>query len=334
MRTAAQRYRPDLHSGSGRTHGVDRRRFLGLALSAALYGPAAARAGSPLLAVATCDTEASLAVVDVRAGRVVRSIACARDPRSIERLGGGRALVCHTAVGVLSLVDSSSVHGEIHGFHEPRYTAAHPDGRHAFVTDSGTSELVSVDQVRGRTLGRVRLPEWARHVTIDRAGTTLWVGLGSASERVAVVDVSAPARPRLLRTVKPPFRAHDVGFEPGGGRVWVTSGESGETAIYDRHGRLELRLPADAAPQHVTFAHGRAYVTSGDAGTLHVFSLADRRVLHSVQVPVGSYNVQAGYGLVLTPSLDDGTLSVLGLGGSVLRQVRVAGSSHDACFLA
>jgi hypothetical protein len=51
-------------------------------------------------------------------------------------------------------------------------------------------------------------------------------------------------------------------------------------------------------------------------------------------VPGGSYNVQSGRGLILTPSLDTGTLSVLDPAGRVLRETKVAGSSHDACFLA
>ena len=315
---------------------MDRRRFLGLAVSAVLFGPdAVARSAPPLLAVATCDGDARLAVVDVHGGRVVRFISCSPDPRSIERVAPQRALVCHTAAGVLSVVDgrSYSIARIVREFREPRYSAAHPDGRHAFVTDSGTGELVAVDHASGTTLGRVKLPEWARHVTIDHAGRTLWVGLGSASERVAVVDVSNPARPRLERTIRPPFRAHHVRFAPDG-TVWVTSGDAGETAVYDGGGRLQRRLPADAAPQHVAFAHGRAFVTSGDAGTVRVLSSADGRLLRAARVPVGSYNVQAGHGLVLTASLDDGRLSVLDVRGRLVRRVRVGSSSHDACFLA
>jgi hypothetical protein len=114
----------------------------------------------------------------------------------------------------------------------------------------------------------------------------------------------------------------------------VSSGAVGELALYDRRGRVRRRVPADASPQHVTFAGDRAYVTSGAAGTLHVLALADGRTLASTRVPVGSYNVQAGHGLVLTPSLDHGLLTVVDRRGRVLRQVRVGSSSHDACFLA
>jgi DNA-binding beta-propeller fold protein YncE len=315
---------------------MDRRRFLGLAAATILFGPDAARAAAPRLALATCDADARLAVVDVRTARRVRSIDCLPDPRSIELVGGHTALVCHTGAGAISLVNGSSlaVRGVVHGFHEPRYTAAHPDGRHAFVTDSGTSEVVAVDVIEGRRLGRLKLDEWARHVTADPSGRRLWVGLGSASERVAIVDVSDPSRPRLERMLRPPFLAHDVGYEPAGARVWVTSGSAREVAVYDSRGRLQLRLAADAAPQHVTFGRRAAYVTSGNDGTLRLLSLSDGRELHSARVPVGSYNVQSGHGFVVTPSLDTGSLSVLDRAGRVVRETRVASSSHDACFLA
>ena len=57
-------------------------------------------------------------------------------------------------------------------------------------------------------------------------------------------------------------------------------------------------------------------------------------MLRTTKVPVGSYNVQEGYGRVLTPSLDRGTLAILDAGGALLREVHVAPSSHDACFVA
>jgi hypothetical protein len=134
--------------------------------------------------------------------------------------------------------------------------------------------------------------------------------------------------------VLPPFRAHDVGFSPDGEHVWVTAGEAGAMAVYSARGTLRRTLAADAGPQHVTFGAEVAYVTSGAAGTFRVQSLSDGSVLRETSVPVGSYNVQSGPGgRVITPSLDRGTLCVLGAGGRLLHEVRVASSSHDACFV-
>ena len=81
---------------------------------------------------------------------------------------------------------------------------------------------------------------------------------GRRREQVAVVDVSRRARPRLVRSFEPPFLAHDVGWAPGGNRVWVSSGDRNELALYAaRSGRLLQRLAADRPPQHFTF-RGRA----------------------------------------------------------------------------
>jgi DNA-binding beta-propeller fold protein YncE len=298
---------------------VNRREFL----AAAGAAPFALRAGtvSGPVALVTCDAESRLAVVDLRTLRIVGSIATLGDPRSVERVGGV-ALVCHTAEGALSIVDRRHVRRVVRGFVEPRYTAAHPDGVHAFVTDSGRSSLAVVDTRRGTVVDRVRLPGWARHVTISRDGSRVWVGLGSASDHVAVVS-TAPLR--HVGNLTPGFLAHDVGLAPDG-RLWVTSGTARVLAVGER------RRSADRAPQHVTFGNGRAFVTSGDSGTLYV-QAHDGRVLSHARVPIGSYNVQFAAGRVITPSLLHGTLAVLDALGRPLRTLQVAGSCHDACVL-
>jgi hypothetical protein len=289
---------------------VRRREFIALAAAApfAARSVLAAAAAGPR-ALVTCDSESRLAVVDLGSFRVVDSIATHPDPRSVE-LVGTRAIVCHTAVGAVSIVGANGVEHVLRDLAEPRYTAAHPDGRHAFITDSGRSGVVAVDVVRGRVLGRVKLPGWARHITIDAAGRRLWVGLGSASERVAVVDAAG--------------MRHDVGVAPDG-RLWITAGVDSRLAIGS------ASHAADLAPQHVTFGTRVAYVTSGDAGTLRVLTL-DGRQLRQTLIPIGSYNVQHGFGRVLTASLAHGTLAVLDRRGALLARIPVADSCHDACF--
>ena len=123
---------------------------------------------------------------------------------------------------------------------------------------------------------------------------------------------------------KPAGRVHSAPAESDRGRIQV----------YDaRTARPLFALRADAPPQHVTFAAGLAYVTSGDDGTLRLHDLRDGRLLRTTPVPVGSYNVQEGFGRILTPSLDRGTLCVVDERGAVLERVQVAQSSHDACFV-
>jgi DNA-binding beta-propeller fold protein YncE len=307
---------------------VNRREFL----AAAAAAPSVLRSGPRApLALVTADTESAVVVVDPFAGRVLRRIATRPDPRSIERVGE-TAVVTHTAVGEVSLLQGFAVRHVLRGLREPRYTAASPTGRYAYITDSGRSDLAVVDVLRARVVARLHLGGWPRHVSIDPAGRTLWVALGTAARDLAVVDVTRPLHPRHVGTIRPPFRLHDVGFVPGMRHVWVTSGDRGSVGIHDaRTGHVLRLLRVDAPPQHVTFDLTRAYVTSGNDGTLRVFAL-DGQLLRVTSIPSGSYNVQRGPGRVLTPSLGQGTLCVLDEAGDVMRRVRVARSSHDACF--
>jgi DNA-binding beta-propeller fold protein YncE len=316
---------------------MDRRTFLAAAAAPLLLGaaPAFARSsGGTPLALVTADLESSIVAVNVSTGAVERRLRTPADPRSIESIGQIGALVAHTASGRLSLVDSKlRVHPIVGDLGTPRYTAVSADRGLAYVTDSAREEIVVVE-IRGRrVVGRVPVGGPCRHLGIDRDGTRLWTALGSKAERLAVLSLSDPWQPRMITTIRPPFLAHDIGFTSGGRRVWVTSGDRGRIAIYDaRTGRLLHTLSADAPPQHVTFMGKRAFVTSGDDAMLRVHAL-DGRLLHSAPVPAGSYNVQHGWRWILTPSLSQGTLCTFNPLGMPLAELRVAHSSHDACFI-
>jgi hypothetical protein len=317
---------------------MNRRDFLvgAVTLPVALrFAPGALAGGTPV-ALVTADTQARVAVVELSTGKILRSLPTMAGPRSIESVWGKVAVVCHTAQSAVSLIDGPSLRvRRVTGrFDEPRYTAAGPNARYAFVTDSGSHEVITVDVLNGRVVARVAVGGPARHVSIDPGYRILWVSLGTKAEEVAVVDVSRPLTPRLLHRFRPPFLAHDVGIAPGGRHVWLSSGDRGALAVYDRRtGKLLRRLPADAPPQHVTFFGPHVYVTSGDDGTLRVLALKDGRLLRTTKIPVGSYNVQEAFGWIVTPSLDRGTLCVLDRQGRLVRRVQVSPSSHDACFV-
>jgi DNA-binding beta-propeller fold protein YncE len=309
---------------------MDRREFLAAA-AAVPFALRSARQRS--VALVTADMEAAVVAVDVDLGRVLRRIPTRPDPRSIERVGE-HAVVAHTAIGEVTILRGLEIRHVLRGFGEPRYTAASPSGRHAYVTDSGRKDVAVLDVLRGRVVSRLRLGGWPRHVSIDSSGRVLWVALGTESRELAVVDVTCPTQPRRLGTIRPAFRLHDVGFVPGTRQVWISSGDRGTLGVYDaRSGRVLRRLSAGAPPQHLTFHGGNAYVTSGEDGTLHVHSLRDDRLLRQTSIPTGSYNVQQGERLILTPSLAHGTLCVLDTVGRLRRRIQVARSSHDACWL-
>jgi DNA-binding beta-propeller fold protein YncE len=303
-------------------------------LVAAAAAPLALRSVRSSLALVTADTESRLAVVDLDRGAVRSHVVTRPGPRSIERVGE-TAVVAHTVLGAVTLVDTGTlqIRHVLDAFGEPRYTAGTADGRHAFVSDSGHVEIVTVDVLRGTVVGRLKLWQWPRHLSLSPDGRTLWVGLGTASQEIAVVDVTDPARPRLRGRMRPSFPAHDVGIAPGGKRVWLTAGDASEIAVHDvRTARLLHTLPADPGPQHVTFLAGRAFVSSGDAGTLRVYDEPTLRLLRTSEIPAGSYNVQLAGNRVLTPSLNAGTLCTVDRRGVLRQKLQVAASSHDACL--
>ncbi len=317
--------------------GMQRREFL-IAAAAAPFALSRLAEAAPArhgLVLVTADLAAHVVVVDGATGRVRRRIPTRDAPRSIERFGRAGAVVAHTTEGVVSLIDGERrrVAKVLGGFDHPRYTAVHPSGRIAYVTDSGSGEVVAVDLVRGRVLHRVGVGGPARHVSVSQTGTRLWTALGPTASRIAILDTSTPERPRLVRRIRPPFLAHDVGIRLGS--VWVTSGDRHRIAIYRLTGaKLTGQLAAGAPPQHVAFVAGRAFVASGDDASVRVHDASSGRLERTTAVPEGSYNVATGGGRVATPSLERGTIAILDRTGRVLHERHIAASSHDACWIA
>jgi DNA-binding beta-propeller fold protein YncE len=314
---------------------MDRRAFLIGAAAMCVTPRALARlSGGVEVALVTADLESMLLAVNLRNGRVHRDVPTLPKPRSIEAVGN-RAVVAHSEIGAITIVrnETLSVAHVLRGFGEPRYTAGHPDGRHAFVTDAQRGEVIVLDVIAGRVIARAVVGSRARHITIDPSGRTLWVALGRRAEHVAIVDVARTAGPRFVRRFRPPFLAHDVSWSPGGRHAWVSSGDRNQLAVYAaRSGKLLARLPADEPPQHITFRGGRAFVASGESGTVRVHG-AHGRLLRTVDVPDESYNVQQAYGWVVTPGLGTGTICILDAHGRVVRSEKIARSSHDACIV-
>ena len=315
---------------------MDRRAFIAGAAALVVAPRALAGAGSGLeVALVTADLESRLVAVELSNGRIHRYVQTLSRPRSIEAVGP-MAVVAHSEIGALTLVRASTleVAHVLRGFGEPRYTAGHPDGRHAYVTDAKRGQVVALDVLRGRVLAREHVGALARHITIAPGGRTLWIALGAKAEEIAVVDIARRARPRLVRRFRPPFLAHDVGWTPDGKRVWVSSGDRNELAIYQaRSGKLLRRLEADKPPQHFTFRGEAVYVASGESGTLRVHR-TDGQPRRTTAIPDDSYNVQEALGWIVTPGLGRGTLCVLDSSASVLWRKTIARSSHDACIVA
>jgi DNA-binding beta-propeller fold protein YncE len=312
-----------------RREDVDRRQFL-VGAAALAAAPRAFAGGAAPLVLATADLEARVVVLD-GAARVVRRIPTPAYPRSIETVGD-RVVVAHSELGIVSVLDARRVRHVVRGFREPRYTAAHPDGRHAYVTDAALGEVVLLDTHTGRVRARTAVGPAARHLSLDAGTSALWVALGSKARELAVVPLSESGRPLAPERFAPALVAHDVGFAPDAAHVWVTSGDRNAIAVYTPAGRLLRTIAADWPPQHVSFGDGRTYVTSGWSGTLNLHRPGGAHLSRTV-LAVGSYNVQFAAGRVVSGALGRGIVTVCDDRGRVVAARRVSRSSHDACLL-
>src|SRR5437016_7710909 len=103
---------------------MDRRAFVAGAVGLAL-APRALAKNEPL-AIVTADLESKLFVVTLANGHPVTEIRTEAFPRSIENVGGV-AVVAHSEIGVVSVVQPFIRTRVLRGFREPRYTAADLD---------------------------------------------------------------------------------------------------------------------------------------------------------------------------------------------------------------
>ena len=214
--------------------------------------------------------------------------------------------------GTITVLDANRprVRHVLEGFAAPRYAAGEPGGGPlAYVSDDVAGQVITIDVPRARVIGRVEVGTGARHIAISPDGTRVVTALGTEAPRLALVDVSRPRRPRLLRTFPADDLAHDVGFSPDGRHLWISSGVDRRLAVHDAQSlRLLRSIPGDGPPQHVTFdeTSKRVYVASGASGTLRSYRMADLRLMSTRAVPAGSFNVCAQAGRVITPSLERG----------------------------
>ena len=216
----------------------------------------AARLGGTPVAFVTADLESHVVVLDLGGAKVIRRIRTGPGPRSIESVHDRIAVVGHTEHGVVTLLDAATnrIRAELDRFEAPRYTAVHPRRPIAYVTDSAAEAIVVVDAERGRVRRRARVPGPARHVSISPDGSTLWAVARQRRRPRRRARHERPAAAELVRTIAPPFLAHDVVFAPDGRTVWVTSGSERRIALYSRERRPRRVLEAGSPPQHVTFA--------------------------------------------------------------------------------
>jgi DNA-binding beta-propeller fold protein YncE len=265
------------------------------------------------VALVTAELRNELVVVSLPGGRVVRRIPVAPDPKTVSAAPGGPVAVVSPGSGTVTMFGAGLRRLAVfRGFRSPQLATFTPDGEYLLVTDAAAGTLTSIELARMRVVGRVAVGAGAHHLAVSPNDRRAWVALGESATTIVLVDVADPRHMRVLRRLHPAVLAHDIAFDPDGRTVWVSSASQPYISVYGAaSGRLLGTVPAGRAPQHVLFAAGRAYVTSGYGSSIEMVDPAARTVLKRVELPYGSFNLAAAGHWLVTTSVLHGEVTVL-----------------------
>src|ERR671931_965698 len=317
----------DLPTGCARIPSVLRKLGV-LVVAASLVGGGSARGGGSPVALVTAETQNALLAIALPSGKVLKRLPMPADPENVAVVGARYAVVVSPRAGAVTVVSTPSLRivRVLRGFVSPHIVIATADFRGAYVTDVGSGRLDVIRlSGRPRLIRSVFVGAGAHHMGLSPAGNELWVALGERARTIVVLDVSDPMRPRIVGRFDPGFAAHDLAFSSDW-RVWVTAADRRSVTIFDTRTRRPVaRVPAGAPPQHVAFGPIRgAFITSGYSSSLEIVDRFSGRVLRTVHVPYGSFNVATFGGFVVTSSLLRGTVTELTDEGHVWMNRRYA----------
>jgi DNA-binding beta-propeller fold protein YncE len=277
------------------------------------------------VAIVTTELRNQVAVLRLPSLRIARRIDVAADPKTVaaQQLQGGLVAVVSPGSGTVTVLNPALRRTVVlHGFGSPQLAAFAPDGTHMLVTDADRGVLDVLSLPERRIVGSVRVGAGAHHLAVSPDGRRAWVALGETASAIVVVDIHNPRHPHVLRVIHPAVAAHDLSFSPDGRTVWVSSADAPYVSVLRATtGRELLRIPAGKAPQHVLFADGRAYLTSGYGSSIELVNPRTRRVIRRVQAPYGSFNLAAAGDLLVVTSVLNG--DVTELAAATLRRLRV-----------
>lgn len=305
----------------------------GLILVAALVLVSSASAGptgGTWVALVTAEQQNELLAVELSTGKVVRRVSLPADPQNVAASWRMTAVVS-TRAGAVTLIDQQGrIRKTFRGLDDPHIVTVNRGKDLAYVTADGSGELIVIDMMARRIIGHTFVGIGAHHMTLrPSGGHHLWIALGERASRIAVVDVSRPAKPRVLSHFSPGFLVHDLAYSPDGREVWLTSAVDNLVRVLNaRTGKPVLTVRGGAAPQHVAFTHGFAFVTSGYGSQIMKVDLRTGRIVASRRTPYGSFNLATIGRTVVTTSLLNGRVTEFDLRLRRVRTVQPASAAR------
>lgn len=295
----------------------------------------------PAQALVTAETENSLFIVDLRTGTEVRRITMPSGPQYVAA-EPGVALVTSTSAGVVTMLDGDPLHAAkaFRGFATPRIAEISPDGEYAYVTDDARGTLTAIELSKTRVTSTIPVGSGAHHFAFSPDERRVWIALGESARTIVILTtcvttcvpspVLDPGHPRVIGRFDPGFPAHDLSFSPDGQRVWITSANGPDVAVFRASDhRLLFHVPVGPPPQHIAFDGAYAYLTSGYGSTIEQVNASTGTVIRRAHTPYGSFELDATDGYVATASLLNGQLAIFTPRLRLLHVLKVAPATRD-----
>lgn len=171
----------------------------------------------------------TLSVVD---GDQVRRLPVATQPGGVAAVDDGRAVaVVSVRERVLEVYDSDTLErlGRVPAGVGPTHVVGGTEGR-VYVVDTAGDGLLIFERRPLRLARRLPLLGAPYGLTVDRVRARLWTTLTATNE---VVELSAGARPRFLRSFPSVRQPNTVAVDPRSGRVFVTGKADGVLQLLD-----------------------------------------------------------------------------------------------------
>jgi len=184
---------------------------------------------------------ASLTVIDVSAGKVLRTIELGDHTRPHGLCWVSRGTLAVTTEGSshLLLVDPGEgrITREIETAQEISHmVAVTPDGKLGFVANIGSGTVTVVDLEAGRKVRDIETGEGAEGIAMRPGGKEVWAA-SRAADKLSVIDTATLEVEAELPCPGFPIR---IAFTPDGDRALVSCAQAGEVALFDAGARKEL----------------------------------------------------------------------------------------------
>lgn len=290
----------------------------------------------PPQALVTDETQNRLLVVDLPSGRIAKRVPLPPDPEDIATVGtGGVVIVVSSRAGEVTVLGRNPLHPirTFGRFDEPHIAEVTPDGQYAYVTDDARGTVTVIQLSDMKVTSTVRVGLGAHHLSFSPDEHRAWIALGEQATQIAILDTTDVAHPRLIGRFSPGFAAHDVSFAPSGRAVFVSSSSGPDVTAFDPGTHQVLfRVPVGPPPQHIAFAGGYGYLTSGYGSTIEKVDANTGQVISRASAPYGSFELAAADGYVTAASLLRGTLAIYTPALKRLRVVTLAPATREVAI--